>query len=52
MVDSCKEKLALKAPNGTFQLMGLDFMVDTNNKVWLIEANCNPCLEESSAMLK
>jgi hypothetical protein len=27
-------------------------MIDSNLNVWLIEANCNPCLEESSLILK
>ena len=32
--------------------MGLDFMIDSKLNVWLIEANCNPCLEESSTIPK
>lgn len=35
----------------TFELFGYDFMVDENFKVWLIEANTNPCLELSCAYL-
>ena len=27
-------------------------MVDQNRKVWLLEINTNPCLEESSQLLK
>ena len=27
-------------------------MIDKNHKPWLIEVNTNPCLEESSALLK
>lgn len=27
-----------------YELFGLDFMIDDNFKVWLIEANTNPCL--------
>ena len=27
-------------------------MIDDNFKVWLIEVNTNPCLEESSGLLK
>lgn len=45
MIESAREKLSSKASYGSFQLMGLDFMIDTGLKVWLIEANCNPCLE-------
>ena len=28
----------------SFEVFGLDFMIDENFKVWLIEANTNPCL--------
>ena len=35
----------------TFQLFGLDFMIDNQGKVYLIEANTNPCLEMSSPLL-
>lgn len=31
-----------------FELMGYDFMVDTDLKVWLIEINENPCLDTLS----
>ena len=34
-----------------FKLFGLDFMIDTNFKVWLIEINTNPCLETTSPIL-
>lgn len=52
MIESAKEKLLSKASYGSFQLMGLDFMIDSKLNVWLIQANCNPCLEESSGILK
>ena len=52
MVGSTRDQLLSGTADGTFQLLGLDFMIDSCFKVWLIEANCNPCLEESSAMLK
>ena len=35
-----------------FEIFGYDFMIDKNRKPWLIEVNTNPCLEESSALLK
>ncbi len=35
-----------------FELFGFDFMVDENLKVWLIEVNTNPCLEESGSLLQ
>jgi len=33
------------------QCFGLDFMIDDNFKVFLIEVNTNPCLELSSPLL-
>lgn len=35
----------------TFELLGLDFMVDQNYKPWLIEINTNPCLEVTGLVL-
>lgn len=35
-----------------FELFGLDFMLDADLNCWLIEANTNPCLEESSKLLE
>ena len=35
-----------------FELMGYDFIIDSDFNTWLIEANTNPCLEESSELLK
>ena len=34
-----------------FEIFGLDYMIDDNSKVWLIEVNTNPCLELSSPLL-
>lgn len=34
-----------------FELFGLDFMIDAELKVWLIEVNSNPCLELSCPLL-
>lgn len=34
-----------------FEVFGLDFMIDENLNVWLIEVNTNPCLEISSKLL-
>ena len=35
-----------------FEIYGFDFMIDANLKVWCIEVNTNPCLEESSPILE
>ena len=34
-----------------FEVFGLDYMIDENFKVWLIEVNTNPCLALSSSLL-
>lgn len=35
----------------TFEIFGLDFMIDEEFATWLIEVNTNPCLELSSPLL-
>jgi hypothetical protein len=35
----------------TFEIFGLDFMIDENFKPWLIEINTNPCLETGATTL-
>ena len=35
-----------------FELFGYDFILDEDFNQWLIEVNTNPCLEESSGLLK
>ena len=35
-----------------FEIFGFDFILDINMHLWLIEVNTNPCLEESSSLLK
>ena len=35
-----------------FELFGYDFILDEEFNTWLIEVNTNPCLEESSQLLK
>ena len=36
----------------SFEIFGYDFMLDDQFKLSLIEVNTNPCLEESSQLLK
>ncbi len=35
-----------------FELMGYDFIIDENLQSYIIEVNTNPCIEESSQLLK
>lgn len=37
---------------GCFELFGYDFILDEDFNTWLIEVNTNPCIEESSKILK
>ncbi|CAD8157486.1 unnamed protein product [Paramecium pentaurelia] len=44
-------KLDPNRKENSFELFGLDFMIDDKFKVWLIETNTNPCLECSGPLL-
>lgn len=45
LVDPMKRKYC-------FELFGYDFIIDEDLNTWLIEVNTNPCLEESSGVLR
>ena len=47
-----RKRLNAEERNYGFELFGYDFIIDEAFKVWLIEVNTNPCLEESSKLLK
>ena len=49
---SVAKKLNPYRRKNCFELFGLDFMLDSDLNCWLIEANTNPCLEESSKLLE
>jgi hypothetical protein len=48
-LEAVRGKLALD--KGCFELFGYDFLVDADLRVWMIEVNTNPCLEEPSKIL-
>lgn len=48
---SAVKKFNMQKRKHCFELFGLDFIMDKDYNVFLIEANTNPCLEESSQLL-
>lgn len=49
---SVRKKLNCEARNSCFEIYGYDYIIDADCNPWLIEVNTNPCLEESSNLLK
>ena len=49
---SVRQKINKNNRKFCFEIFGYDFMVDSALRPWLIEVNTNPCLEESSSILK
>ncbi len=49
---SVKKKLNSEDHKYCFEIFGFDFIIDEDYNPWLIEVNENPCLEESSKLLK
>jgi D-alanine-D-alanine ligase-like ATP-grasp enzyme len=45
---ACSESIAKESREIGYELLGLDFMVDTDLNVYLIEVNTNPCLSTLS----
>ena len=45
-------KLNPRQKKYSFEIYGYDFMIDSGLKPWLIEVNTNPCLEETSKLLR
>jgi hypothetical protein len=51
-LSSVKSKMDPMTRQHCFEIFGYDFMIDNSYNSWLIEVNTNPCLDESSALLK
>lgn len=54
MTDTFKaveSKIDTNRLHNTFELFGYDFMIDDKFRIYLIEANTNPCLEISCPLL-
>lgn len=51
-MQSVKRKLNLHQRKYCMEIFGYDFIIDEDFKTWLIEINTNPCIEESSNLLK
>ncbi|EGR34749.1 tubulin-tyrosine ligase family protein, putative [Ichthyophthirius multifiliis] len=51
IVKSVYKKIQPNKSQFSFELFGLDFMIDSNFKTWLIEANSNPCLQTNCLLL-
>jgi hypothetical protein len=49
---SARKRINLESRKHCFEVFGYDFVLDEDFKPWLIEVNTNPCLEESSQILK
>ena len=51
-LNTIKKKINPNRRKNCFELFGFDFFLDADCNVFLIEVNTNPCLEESSMLLK
>lgn len=49
---AASKKLQKRVNCNTFEVFGYDFMLDNSADLYLIEANSNPCIEESNLLLK
>jgi len=52
MVDAVTSELTFSAKNNCFEIFGLDFMIDDDWGVWLLEANAEPDLSKAGDRLQ
>ena len=50
-IKAIKNKIDRNIREHSFEIYGMDFMIDEDFKPFLIEINTNPCLELSSNLL-
>eukprot|EP01017_Pseudomicrothorax_dubius_P034594 TRINITY_DN4768_c0_g1_i7.p1 TRINITY_DN4768_c0_g1~~TRINITY_DN4768_c0_g1_i7.p1 ORF type:complete len:194 (+),score=45.97 TRINITY_DN4768_c0_g1_i7:65-646(+) len=51
-LESVKKKLNPEDRKFVFEVFGYDFIIDEEFRLWLIEVNTNPCIEEASPILE
>lgn len=51
IVKACSGSIDPGFHGNNFEIFGMDFMIDEDFNVWLIEVNTNPCLEISCPLL-
>jgi hypothetical protein len=49
---SVRRRINVNSRKECFELFGYDFMIDSEYRVWLIEINTNPAIEEASPLLQ
>ena len=51
IIRACSGSIDPQFRNNNFEIFGLDFIIDADFNLWLIEVNTNPCLEISCPLL-
>lgn len=51
-MNSVKKQINFEESKYCMEIFGYDFIIDEEMKTYIIEVNTNPCIEESSELLK